>query len=250
MRQINVRGQEQRRRSHPLQRHRAGFVVPDFRPLLHQIFVLMRAETKSHSEGISRVPQLNAHDFLAGGGIAAGHASKKQRSGGVAVGMDSFQRRFPNVTVARLRIGFLVSLGASFPRSRLAERSLINTPVFSFLKIQGEVRRFDREIFFSRGRRQRRQCQSRYKEDSIPRHEASLLSARQPSQEKYLPPRQRSLTAHAKVGSPRRGDHSKAGSQSSRVICNQVVTLPAAIGRQKRLAISTLSQQVLLRSHI
>ena len=109
MREVNIGCQQQRSRSHALQRYRAGFLMADFRPLLDHIFVAVGSKTKRDFERIRRVVQMRRALIRCPRLVGPCQAIIKQRSGSVAVGVNHLQGRFPDVTVARLRIKLIVA---------------------------------------------------------------------------------------------------------------------------------------------
>ncbi len=98
----------------------------------------MDAEAEGDGKRIGGIAQFHSDDFLAGGVGGAGDAFKAQIGRSVAVGMNGLERRFPDVTVAGLWIGFAIAFG--FVRGCLSDGALIEAAVFAGVKFERERR--------------------------------------------------------------------------------------------------------------
>ena len=132
-----------RRRCEMRERHRAIFAVSDFCPLLDDIFVRIRLETKRDIKWIRRVFQFNARE----GNICVYRRCRmpdvNQIRGRVAIGMSGFERGFEDETVAGRRIKFGLAredVGSGEVAGRCAVMNLIKTPVAAGAERQNGAR--------------------------------------------------------------------------------------------------------------
>ena len=118
--------------------------MADLRPLFHYVPIALRPETERDFKWVSWITQLDPHQFAAVSFVGSSDAFKQQRRRGIAVGMHHLDRRFINVTVAGLGIGFIDPLGLAVGAGN-ADGGLIQASIVAHLKVEREAGRLEAE---------------------------------------------------------------------------------------------------------